>query len=124
MQRLVFNIPADTGTRNDTGPAIYGAVTQVKWSVGGTADTGGDLILSLLPLGDTGNTWAILTATDRLGVDRIWSPRQDTHDAVGVADTGTAVILAFGDKVRVTTIPGATLSGRLYVYVDDDLRRG
>lgn len=121
MQRILFEVPTnagDTGTQGDTGPPINGEIMQVRWNPT-VADTGGDLTLTVLPkTGDTGDGFDILADADCLGANFNRVPRQDTHDATGVSDTGSAPIVLAGDRIRMKINPaGGSPAGRLYVYI-------
>ena len=121
ITRQLFEVAADTGTWIDTGPAVNGALLQVRWNPTGTADTGADLLLSVRPSnGDTGLMWDILNDNDCLGVDFVRGLRQRLHGSDGAVDTGAGPIVLAGDRIRVKVTPGGTSAiGKLYIWTTD-----
>lgn len=122
MQRLLFNISTDTGTQGDTGALQGGEIAMLHWQPT-TADTGGDLALTLLPKsGDTGDGFLLSSYNDILGanIQKFGTPfiAGDTGRAI---HAGGPVVCAAGDRLRVKVTPGgAALAGRLYVWIKSD----
>jgi hypothetical protein len=126
-QRQFFNVSTDTGSWVDTGPSFHGEIAQMAWSPS-TADTGADLMLSLVPApgGDTGDSWEFFNDNDCLGVDFMKVPTQFQHGSDGnvdPADTGSQVgvpVVAAGDRLRVKVVPGGSaVAGKLFIWVKD-----
>lgn len=120
ITRQLFTISTDTGTQGDTGPPFHGEVAQMRWNPT-TADTGGDLAITLLPkTADTGDGFQFFNDNDCLGVNFNRVPVQQMHHEDG-RDTGAAIdapIVGAGDRLRVKVTPGgAALAGRLYVWI-------
>ena len=123
--RLFDGITTDTGVtaniiKTDTGPAIWGEITQMRW-IPSDPDTGADLELTLLPkTGDTGEGYAFYDNNDCLGVQFTHVPVQQMHHADG-RDTGAAIdapIVAAGERIRGKISGGqAECAGTLYVWI-------
>ena len=119
-QRQRFDVNTDTGHWTDTGPSFSGAILQMAWNPS-TADTGGDLQITLLPQpGDSGQGWSIYNNNDCLGADFLQAPRQRSFGSDGAADTGAVPVVAAGDRLRVKVTPGgAAVVGKLYIWSAD-----
>jgi hypothetical protein len=125
MQRQIFEI-ADTGFKTIVGSSFFGEIAQMFWKQT-AGDTGGTMTVGLYTQdgdADTGHGFHFLTAALTPNLRLV--PRQPTHDINGeadVSDTGTPVspvpIVAAGDHLRVTLAPGATATGKLYVWSRD-----
>jgi hypothetical protein len=123
MTRQIFEFN-DTGTAGDTGPATFGAIRQIRWNPT-TADTGADLQISLLPrMGDTGDGWLIYSKANVLGAQFAYALGQMAVDHVGKTDTGLALIVTAGDRLRPKVVNQAGVAtatvGRLYIWVENN----
>lgn len=117
VSRQRLRISTDTGSFSDTGPAFTGGIVQVRW-VPTTADTGGDLALTLLSKeGDAG--WTFYNDADCLGAGFTRVPMQPVHGYSGT-DTGSNgrnPIVGAGDRIRATVTPGgAAVVGDVYIW--------
>ena len=122
MQRQSFTIASDTGSRGDTGPPAHGTIRQVRWQPT-TADTGGDLYMALInAVGDTAGGFQIYNDNDCLGAAFTRQPSINQVSVDGL-DSGhslsDAPFVAAGERLRIKTVPGATLAGKLTVYIED-----
>ncbi len=122
MQRILFQFDTGTtGTKADTGPAMWGAIAQVHWTPT-AADTGTDLIMTLFPrAGDTGEGYEFYNGPDELDGKIARVPVQSGHS--DGSDTGVVQefpIVFAGERLQVKVAPGDTgaVAGRLYVWVD------
>lgn len=119
VERQRLRINTDTGAGGDTGPSFFGAIQQMRW-VPTTGDTGGDLLLALLPIaGDTGGGYVFYSDNDCLGSAFTKVPLQPGHASDGF-DTGVDQyfpIVAAGDRIRAKATPGGTaIVGDLYIW--------
>jgi len=123
MTRQIFEFN-DTGTAGDTGPATFGAIRQIRWNPS-AGDTGADLQISLLPRkGDTGDGWLIYSKANVLGSQFAYALGQLAVNQVGVTDTGLALIVTAGDRLRPKVVNQAGVAtatvGRLYIWVENN----
>lgn len=124
MQRLLFNVSTDTGRAVYTSAPIFGGLIQQRW-VPDTADTGGDLKLTLLYKAgsDTGDGWAFYNNNDCLGAQFTDVPSQHVHDGDGLdtGNDGMAAIAFAGESLKVEVTPGgAAVVGRLYYTISTE----
>ena len=121
--RQIFEINTDTGSQKVTGPSFTGAIMQMRWSPT-TADTGADLLVSLLPrAADSGDGFLFYNDNDCLGSGFTRVPLQPAHSSDGF-DTGVDQyhpIVAAGDRLQVEVIPGgAAVVGSLFIWVNEN----